>query len=513
MSDSAAPPPPTRTRNYLLRHWRGECSLAVSYWVNGWLAVIPIAVVAVLAGVAMRESGQPWLYLAGLLLVWSVVILTVIWQSVGTWRSAARTKRQHGRRFWPVAAQVMTVLGLLSNANLLRVRAAPAIADAAAYVQGDPRLGEHGVRVLRGGAELEVSGPITWGLTQQLDAALARAPNAHVVHLDSFGGRVGVALGIADIIAAHHLDTYVEHVCASACTVAFLAGQQRWIGERGRLGFHSGTVAGSVNRVAEAGFRKRYERYGLPADFLDHIFRTPPTELWFPSRDELTDAHIITGMAADGKFAVSGFGPQPNLRETEQQLLKQPIYAALQRTDPDWSTLMARWDWTVSNGEPITGFAAELRTHIARNTRRLMPVAPDGALRQFASIMLSETASIQQTDPEACWAYLHNGSIEQRRYLSPGQLRDDLAASARLLTDATDHPQPRLSAADGKAQLTRLIAEMRRDGQDPDAALAALRADAPHDGYCPGIQALVRAAVAWPADDDDSPLRALFSQG
>jgi hypothetical protein len=70
-----------------------------------------------------------------------------------------------------------------------------------------------------------------------------------------------------------------------------------------------------------------------------------------------------------------------------------------------------------------------------------------------------------------------------------------------------------LSAADGKAQLTRLIAEMRRDGQDPDAALAALRADAPHDGYCPGIQALVRAAVAWPTDDDDSPLRALFSQG
>src|SRR5580658_9996630 len=139
MSDATAPTPASKTKNYLLRHWRGECSLAVSFWINGWLAVIPITMVAVLAGVAMRESRQPWLYLTGLLLVWSVVILTVIWQSVGTWRSAARTKRQHGRRFWPVAAQVMTVLGLLSNANLLRVRAAPAIADAAAYVLCDPR--------------------------------------------------------------------------------------------------------------------------------------------------------------------------------------------------------------------------------------------------------------------------------------------------------------------------------------------------------------------------------------
>jgi len=38
-----------------------------------------------------------------------------------------------------------------------------------------------------------------------------------------------------------------------------------------------------------------------------------------PTRDELTSAHVVTGMAADGTFAVSGFGPQPNLHETEQQ--------------------------------------------------------------------------------------------------------------------------------------------------------------------------------------------------
>src|SRR5208337_2623796 len=102
MSDLAAPMPTRRTRNYLLRHWRGECSLAVSYWVNGWLAVIPIATVALLVGVASKEARQPWLYLTGLSLIWSVVILAVVWQSVGTWRSAARAKRLRGRRFWPV---------------------------------------------------------------------------------------------------------------------------------------------------------------------------------------------------------------------------------------------------------------------------------------------------------------------------------------------------------------------------------------------------------------------------
>jgi hypothetical protein len=515
--NDATPPTPThvtpRTRNYLLRHWRGECSLAVSYWVNGWLAIIPVATIAVLVGIASKEGRQPWLYLSGLLLTWTIVILAVVWQSVGTWRSAARVKRLRGKRFWPVVAQVMTVLGLLSNANLIRIHAVPAISDAEAYVEGDPNLGVHGVRILRGGAEIEVSGPFTWNLAQQLQAVLTRAPTARVVHLDSLGGRVGVALNIADIISAHHLDTYVDHLCASACTLAFLAGRQRWIGERGRLGFHSGTVAGAVNRIANAGFRRWYERDGLPSAFLDHVFRTPSKELWFPTRDELAGAHVTTGLAADGTFAVSGFGPRPNLRDTEQQLLALPIYAALQRADPDWPALMATWDRTVSNGETITGFSLELRTHIARNTRRLLPIAPDSTLRQFAVAMLSETEAIQQADPEACWQSLHNGAIERRRYLSPAQLHDELTTSARLLQDATDHPQPRLSAADSKALLTRLIVAMRHDGQDPDQALTALRSDAPHAAYCPGFEALVRAAMAWSAADGGSPLRALFSSG
>ena len=62
--NDATPPTPTdvtpRTRNYLLRHWRGECSLAVSYWVNGWLAIIPVATIAVLVGIACKAKvGNP----------------------------------------------------------------------------------------------------------------------------------------------------------------------------------------------------------------------------------------------------------------------------------------------------------------------------------------------------------------------------------------------------------------------------------------------------------------------
>jgi hypothetical protein len=511
MSEAALPAPPSRTRNYLLRHWRGECSLAVSYWVNGFLAALAVVALALFVSTVTRDGRQPWLYLGGLLLIWSFVVVVAVWQLVGIWRSAARSKRLHGTRFWPVVAQVMAVLGVVSNANTLRAQALPAILDAVAYCRGDPTWGPHGVRVFRARTEIEVSGPMTWGLAQQLEAVLAQAPDATVVHLDSIGGRIGVAQSIADIIAARHMATYVAHLCASACTLVFLAGQQRWIGEHGRLGFHSATLAGVVNPVAETSFRQAYEGYGLPAAFLDHVFRTPPGELWFPTDAELAAAHVTTGLATEDMFAVSGFGPHPTAEDAEKRLLEQPIYAALKRTDPDWPELLTIWVRTALNGDTITGFTAETRAHVARVTQRLLPVAPEDALRRFASLMLRETEAIQHADAEACWRHLHNVRIDLHRYLSAAQLAEELTVSAQMLQGATDHPQPRLSPTDSKDLVAQLIAAMRRDGRDPDAALAGLRPGALHVAYCPGLDALIRAALAWQGTDGPTPLRALFS--
>lgn len=494
-----------------MRHWRGECSLAVSYWLNGWLATVATLVFAVLVSVAIKDVRQPWIYLIALLLVWAVVLLAMLWQTVGVWRSATRARQRHGSRLWPTAAQVMLVLGLLANASVLHAQAVPTIRDAIMFVHGDPAWGPHGVRILRGGTELEVSGPLAWGVAQQLELALVQAPNAHVLHLDSVGGRISVALNLADIIREHRLDTYVAHLCASACTLAYLAGQQRWVGVHGKLGFHSASLGGTANPLVDMGFRRYYQRDGLPAEFLDHVFRTSPKELWFPSLDELLKAHVATGIAADGTFAMSGVGLTPDPHATERELLALPLYAALRGADPDWAALMATWDRTVSQGETITQFAAEVHAHVAHNVSRLLPVAPDGALLQFADVLLQETATIQRTDPEACWSYVRNGRIELRQYLTPAMMQTDLAVSTRVLNDAVADPQPRLTAAEKTAVLRGLFAAMRQGGQDPDQALAGLRPDAPHARVCPALAVLIRAAVTLGGDTGVAPLRALFT--
>ena len=66
------PLPPEASRNYFLRHWRGELSLPVSYWVNGILGGLLIGItVAVLAVITHRQGeARPLLWLFNLVAIW-----------------------------------------------------------------------------------------------------------------------------------------------------------------------------------------------------------------------------------------------------------------------------------------------------------------------------------------------------------------------------------------------------------------------------------------------------------
>ena len=73
---------------------------------------------------------------------------------------------------------------------------------------------------------------------------LAASPQIHVVHLNSFGGRIGEAEKLYNTIRENNLITYVSANCMSACTVAFAGGTERWLYQNAQLGFHAPTFPG-----------------------------------------------------------------------------------------------------------------------------------------------------------------------------------------------------------------------------------------------------------------------------
>jgi membrane-bound ClpP family serine protease len=164
--------------------------------------------------------------------------------------------------------------------------------------------GPYAIRVIHQGLALEISGTFSWALPQQVGVALAEAPNVRLIYLDSPGGHIKAALEVADLIRAHNLDTYVHRMCASACTIAFLAGHQRFISETARLGFHQAHGPGLSSEQSNLLLRMAYQNFSLPPAFVAHVLNTPPQDLWIPNLAELRRAGIITDVASEGAFAV-----------------------------------------------------------------------------------------------------------------------------------------------------------------------------------------------------------------
>lgn len=94
--------------NYITRHWRGDLSLPVSYWINGQLFGIGYSVGAFF----IFDHPDPSItYAVGLLIVIVLGLGMQVWQSVGIWRSAYKYIQRRKRRIWAYLAQIAVLLG------------------------------------------------------------------------------------------------------------------------------------------------------------------------------------------------------------------------------------------------------------------------------------------------------------------------------------------------------------------------------------------------------------------
>lgn len=172
----------------------------------------------------------------------------------------------------------------------------------------DPDLGPYSVHLLANKTEMEMSGDMNVGVTAAVRQLLDANPGIQVIHLNSPGGEAHEGYLLSVLIKQRHLATYTATVCASACTEAFLAGAPRYLAKGAKLGFHSAAhAAGGTpwNGVNDA-LRHFYQEAGLPDDFIDHALRTAPSDIWFPTDDELRAAHVVDQMVDRSKFAASG---------------------------------------------------------------------------------------------------------------------------------------------------------------------------------------------------------------
>ncbi len=399
--------------NYFARHWRGQLSLGVSYWVNGILAGLllgfaTIAVQAVQKEVSLRTAS------ALSLLLYALTILSTVWWGVGVWRSASNHFSRGGTRFWAGAAKVMVVLSFVSNSVLTCTSYIPQSIELVSIVAGDAGIPPYQIRVLWGGTDIEFRGGLRAGSARELKQILAAVPQAKVLHIESPGGRIREAEEMMELVREHGLTTYTSEECKSAATLVLMSGKERVITANAKVGFHAGTFPGLTaeqRRGTDDLVRSTMQAAGVSEEFVDRVLATPPDQMWYPSYQEMLSSGVVTSQSYGERFAAS-ISPS-DLDALIEKLGVSPWYRTIRELEPEVykkmiNDLTAAIQSGKSEGEAIGVVAQTADTMM----KKYYAAAADKALLVvLRDDWISILRNYKDIDSRACIAYLNAGEL------------------------------------------------------------------------------------------------------
>ena len=271
----------------LFKHWRGQYNL---------LLTTAVFLIGLRVCIGLIQSWLLTQIEAMLLAIWLATSLSIlVWQLVGGWRACDNHIREDGG----MIAAWLGYGSLLATLMLTLLQFIDGVAGQI-VLQPAPPPEKIELATSANGSNLLIDGPIDWELFSAVKATLQQRNTIETVVLNSSGGRVFTARAMALIIEEHQLDTHVDRLCYSACTLVFLAGRQRTVSPNGELGFHRYSLQ-EINQLQNINIgeeldkdRRYFLERGVSVKFVDSVFQADPQNLWKPDRQRLLDAGVIT---------------------------------------------------------------------------------------------------------------------------------------------------------------------------------------------------------------------------
>ena len=445
--EDATRPRTTEVRsNFVVAHWRGDLSLGVTYWVTGviFTVLFVMARKATEDYVASKVLGA---HGAGALIVFlfAVSAVFVLWQMVGIWRSASKHVGRGGKAFWSAAAKFMVVVGVLRFGADFATAGFPILREGTKLMVGVDDIPAPKIRILRGASDLELAGGIPFGTADKVQDFLNSAPSIKVIHLNSRGGRITEAYKLNQIIKRHGLVTFTSSQCESACTIAFLAGKERYLARGARLGFHSSSIAG-VSGEEIAGInddvRRTLQAHGAPRGFVERALSTKSNSMWYPTGEELLEAKIIHAVIDGSDFAISGIENWRDERKLEEGLLNFPLFRALKERDQaSYLEIYKHFRDSVQQGRSPGELNAQIKLFMMEKiVPRYLPRAPDLPLLRYWRSQIAEMRELAERSYQACADFvfpeLATTPVALNSAVSRETLEEDLAALAQLIRES-----------------------------------------------------------------------------
>ena len=98
--------------SYIINHWKGNLSLAKSFWVNGFLLNIIIAIPLIYAELSINEISETAATFFLLYILFYIAYF--IWVNFGIWKSAGKyLKKKRSNKIWGYGARVIIVFSVI----------------------------------------------------------------------------------------------------------------------------------------------------------------------------------------------------------------------------------------------------------------------------------------------------------------------------------------------------------------------------------------------------------------
>lgn len=428
---------------FFKKHYNGDYSLGRSYWVNNTLVSWFAPLLGLLLLPWLSENFASRYASMGVLLITSFGVVAWFWAVSGTWASATMHVSRGGTGFWASAAKVMIVLGCIKTLGDV-ANISPLMMEHFNVALGHQMGPKVTLEVLADGKSIRLTGGINDGVSQELSKALELAPAVKTVLLSSSGGWIREGAMLAKVIQSHGLNTYVESHCASACTIAFLAGVSRAADPSSKIGFHSvafiGGNKGAMTKDESDATMAAYAKAGLPQAFIKKIVDTSADQMWYPTHEEMLRAGVFTRKSMGGESAAlaSLVKTYPAL---DLEFRKVPLFALIAEKQPESYKRIIDSAWVkVEQGMPDSQVITAARAEVTQMAVKLIPIATNETLVDYAGLLYEQVSHLRKVDANACVELMFpSGSgINLASFLPKELQKRELDLMYRVVNEADD---------------------------------------------------------------------------
>jgi hypothetical protein len=284
-----------------------------------------------------------------------------------------------------------------------------------------------------------------------------------------------------------------------------MAGNPRYLGPGGKLGFHQYSFPG-LSPEQQSAVNLAGQRWlataGVSPGFAAKAFSTPSSGMLIPDTTTLLAEHIITQVVDGQAFAAAANG-ELTADSVAQILDAIPGFAALKRADPAIYAQAAQSAIVAGSKGKSTRQTWMQASELLRSAvTKYRALAADVIQVETAALLAEEGRHLAVSHPDACLAMLNQTPQAGPHYtawLSPDLWKRDSTLAGSIITSGATAPSNVVTPTErAAAEFMPLWLRVRDDGFDLSSVGQAPQSVAEQRSACLALSAFMQAISQLP---------------